>query len=109
MTTRRKVLIGVAAAIVLAVSVVGVSLASGADDDEGGSLPVDARDRAVAAALASTGGGEVLEVEPGDDGAAFEVEIRRPDGTVVEIELDDAFAVIGRADDDGGGAEGAED
>ncbi len=58
-------------------------------------------DQAVAAALEHTGGGEVLETEIGDDGAAYGVEIRLPDGSQVEVNLDDSFAVIGsEADDD---------
>ena len=58
-------------------------------------------DRAVAAALEHTGGGEVTETEIGDDGAAYGVEIRLPDGSQVEVNLDESFAVIGsEADDD---------
>lgn len=58
-------------------------------------------DRAVAAALEHTGGGEVTETEVGDDGAAYGVEIRLPDGGQVEVNLDADFTVIGsEADDD---------
>jgi uncharacterized membrane protein YkoI len=59
------------------------------------------RDRAVAAALAATGGGTVLETEAGDDGAAYGVEVRLADGRQVEVQLDQAFRVVGReADED---------
>jgi hypothetical protein len=45
----------------------------------------------------------VLETEAGDDGAAYGVEIRIPDGKVVEVHLDAGFSVIGsEADDDSG-------
>lgn len=58
-------------------------------------------DRAVAAALEHTGGGEVTETETGDDGAAYGVEIRLDDGSQVEVNLDAEFNVIGsEADDD---------
>ena len=58
-------------------------------------------DRAVAAALDHTGGGEVTETEIGDDGAAYGVEIRLQDGSQVEVNLDADFNVIGsEADDD---------
>ncbi len=58
-------------------------------------------DRAVAAALDHTGGGDVTETEVGDDGAAYGVEIRLPDGSQVEVNLDAQFNVIGsEADDD---------
>ena len=57
-------------------------------------------DRAVAAALDHTGGGEVTETELGDDGAAYGVEIRLADGSQVEVNLDTDFTVIGSAPDD---------
>ncbi len=59
-------------------------------------------DQAVAAALAATGGGTVIETEVGDDGAAYGVEIRLADGRVVEVNLDETFAVIGQEIDDDG-------
>ena len=106
MQKRRKRLV---AGIVLAVAAVGggtgFAIASSADDDQ--PLAGSALEQATAAALAHTGGGTVLETETGDDGAAYGVEIRRDDGSVVEVSLDASFHVIGdAADDDGaGGAE----
>ena len=58
--------------------------------------------RAVAAALAETGGGTVTETEAGDDGATYGVEIRLKDGRQVEVDLDANFEVIGRGPDDDG-------
>jgi hypothetical protein len=58
------------------------------------------RDRAAAAALAATGGGTVLETEAGDDGAAYGVEVRLPDGRQVEVTLDQRFKVLGREPDE---------
>lgn len=57
-------------------------------------------ERAVAAALEHTGGGEVIETEIGDDGAAYAVEIRTAEGNQVEVDLDERFHVIGSARDD---------
>jgi hypothetical protein len=55
----------------------------------------------VAAAPAATGGGTMLETEAGDDGAAYGVEIRLPDGRQVEVNLDRSFKVVGQeADED---------
>lgn len=52
----------------------------------------------------STGGGTVTETEVGDDGSAYEVEIRRADGSQVEVQLDADFTVIAsERDDDGPG------
>ena len=73
--------------------------AAGGDTDQ--ELTGATRDRAVAAALAATGGGTVLETEAGDDGAAYGVEVRLPDGRQVEVNLDADFKVIGQeADED---------
>jgi hypothetical protein len=89
------------AAAGLAAAVAGgvAAAASGGDPDQ--QLTGATRDRAVAAALAATGGGTVLETEAGDDGAAYGVEVRLADGRQVEVQLDQAFRVVGReADED---------
>jgi uncharacterized membrane protein YkoI len=97
----------VAIAVIAAGSTLGIAAATGGDDEE---LTGPDRDRAVAAALASTGGGRAVETEAGDDGAAYTVEVRRPDGSVVEVQLDAGFTVTGNvADDDGSGGEGQDD
>jgi peptidase YpeB-like protein len=88
----------------LAVALIGggaaIAVAGGGDDDR--PLTGSNLEKATAAALAHTGGGTVIETEVGDDGAAYGVEIRRDDGSVVEVSLDTNFSVIGdEADDDG--------
>jgi uncharacterized membrane protein YkoI len=88
----------------LAVALIGggtaIAVAGGGDDDR--SLTGSNLERATEAALAHAGGGTVIETEIGDDGAAYGVEIRGDDGTVVEVNLDADFDVIGEeADDDG--------
>lgn len=89
------------AAAGLAVAMAGVVAAAATDGDSDRELPGSTRDRAVAAALAATGGGTVLETEAGDDGAAYGVEVRLADGRQVEVQLDQAFRVVGReADED---------
>ena len=103
MEKRTKLGIGGAAAVVAigAGSFLGIAAATGGDEQP---LQGDAKDRAVAAALASTGGGTVTETETGDDGAAYDVEVRKADGSQVEVQLDADFHVIGSAvDDDGSG------
>jgi hypothetical protein len=75
--------------------------AAAADGDTDQELTGTTRDRAVAAALAATGGGTVLETEAGDDGAANSGRVRLPDGHQVEVHLDQSFRVVGwQADDD---------
>ena len=67
-------------------------------------------EQASTAALAHTGGGEVTEAEVGDDGAAYEVEVRLADGRSVEVQLDAQYQVTGEeADDDDGGAADEQD
>lgn len=109
MTRRVKRTIGVAAAaaVVGVGAFIGVAAATGGGDDQ--PLTGTTRDRAVAAALAHTGGGAVLEAAAGDDGAAYEVEVRRPDGSVVEVHLDRALKVSGTERDDPGDREEAGD
>ena len=85
----------------LAVAVVGGLAATAAGGDTDQELTGATRDRAAAAALAATGGGTVTETEAGDDGAAYGVEVRLPDGRLVEVTLDQSFKVVGQepADD----------
>ena len=79
----------------------GIAVATGTDDDR--PLTGSNLERAVAAALAETGGGTVTDSEVGDDGAAYGVEVRLQDGSQVEVNLDAGFRVIGsEADDDDG-------
>ena len=83
-----------------AVAMAGGVAATNADGDSEQELTGPTRDRAVAAALDTTGGGTVLETEVGDDNAAYGVEIRLPDGRLVELNLDLSFKVIGQEPDD---------
>jgi hypothetical protein len=65
-------------------------------------LTGSAFEKATEAALRYTGGGVVTDTEIGDDGAAYGVEVRLPDGRQVEINLDANFNVIGQEIDDDG-------
>ena len=98
MDTKRWVAGGAIAVAVVGAGT-GFGIAGGGDD-----RPLTGSDlqQATAAALAHTGGGTVIETEVGDDGAAYGVEIRRDDGSVVEVSLDGGFRVIGEESDDDG-------
>ena len=78
----------------------GAVMATSADDDA--PLTGEQRDKAVAAAKAHVGEGEVTETEMGDDGAAYGVEILKGDGKQVEVNLDRDYRVTGTEDDDDG-------
>ena len=52
-------------------------------------------DRASAAALQHTGGGQVTDTEVGDEESYYEVEVSRTDGSQVDVQLDRSFQVVG--------------
>ena len=103
--TVRTVVIAAAVAIVVALGGTGVDYANGGDSEE--QLPGPDADKAKSAAIASVGGGTVTDVErdDGDDGfgtGVFEVEVKRDDGSQVEVHLDGDYNVVGQeADEDG--------
>jgi len=94
----RKLLLIIASVLVLGAGTAGIAIAAGGGDEK--PLTGSALDKATAAALEHAGGGTVVETEVGDDGAAYGVEIRRADGSQVEVELDENFDVIGQEADD---------
>jgi uncharacterized membrane protein YkoI len=95
------VLLGALATAALAMG--GVAIAGGEDENEGPDTPItgEALDRASAAALAHTGEGEVTETEVGDEESYYEVEVTLPDGSEVDVQLDESFAVVGEEVEDG--------
>ena len=75
----------------------GVAAAGGFGTGEEGSHDYTQKqaDRAERAALEATGGGTANEVERDDeDGATWEVEVTKPDGTTVDVRLDESYAVV---------------
>jgi uncharacterized membrane protein YkoI len=86
---------------VVALGGAGVAYANGGDSEEQLTGP-DAQ-KAKSAAIAAVGGGTVTEVER-DDGfgtGVFEVEVKRDDGSQVEVHLDGDYNVVGQeADED---------
>jgi uncharacterized membrane protein YkoI len=116
MDTRRKML---AAAAAVAASVVGVGAVAatandylgsqpdveqsddpGQDAVEGPDVPITgtALERASQAALDYLGGGRVTGTEVGDEESYYEVEVTLDDGRQVDVQLDEAFDVVGTTD-----------
>lgn len=95
LTNRRLALLG-AAVVALGAAGGGAALASGGDDDAT-ETPItgSALERAKAAALAHTGGGEVTGTEIGDEESLYEVEVTLDDGSQVDVQLDEGFEVVG--------------
>ena len=99
---------GIAAAAI-AIGGVGMTLANGSGGDGDTPLTGNDLDRATQAALDHTGGGTVLESEAGDDGAAYSVEVKLDDGTVLDVKLDESFNVTSDSPSDGADDNGTED
>ena len=98
----RTLVIAAALAMLVALGGAGIAYANGGDSEEQLTGP-DAQ-KAKSAAIAAVGGGTVSEVER-DDGngtGVFEVEVKREDGSQVEVHLDGDLNVVGQqADEDG--------
>jgi uncharacterized membrane protein YkoI len=93
--SKRILLPAIAAVAVLAVG--GTVWTASADNDVKG----DERDRVASAATGAVGGGEAVDVETSDDqGEAYEVEVRRADGSEIDVTLDKDLKVIGKDADD---------
>jgi uncharacterized membrane protein YkoI len=78
----------------------GTAIAAGGGDDDATDKPISgsALERAKAAALAEEPG-RVTETEVGDEESYYEVEVTRPDGSQVDVQLDRDFNVVSSATD----------
>jgi hypothetical protein len=93
---RHRAIVTTLAGAIAAVGITGgaIAVAGGSGDQEGSATGPQA-DRAVAAALAETGGGRANAVErDSEDGAVWEVEVTRPDGVTVDVRLDGNMKVV---------------
>jgi uncharacterized membrane protein YkoI len=102
----KTLVIAAAVAMLVALGAAGIAYANAGDSEEQVTSP-DA-DKAKSAAIAAVGGGTITEVErdDGDDGygtsGVYEVEVKRDDGTQVEVHLDGDYNAVGQeADEDG--------
>jgi hypothetical protein len=103
---RRLALAAAAAALLAGISGAGITVAAG--DDEGRVTGPEA-DAAVAAALQATGGGRANAVErDSEDGATWEVEVTRPDGSTVDVRLDEKYALVVIESDGDGDSESSD-
>jgi hypothetical protein len=93
--------------IPIAVGAAAVAISTGIaaaqpDDGEGSPITGEALAKASQAALAFTGGGTVTGTEVGDEESLYEVEVTLADGSQVDVQLNDAFAVVGSKTDQPG-------
>lgn len=93
------------AGVAIAVAAIGIGAGAASASASGGggesSQPITgaAKDHAESAALASTGGGKVTGTEVGDEESRYEVEVTKTDGSVVDVQLDRGFHVVGTKTD----------
>jgi hypothetical protein len=99
---RRILVVGVAVAVLA----VGAGIAYGVSGDDDEQVTGSGADQAKAAAVQAVGGGTAVSVEQGDEGnVAYEVEVKREDGSLVEVALDGRYGPLGSEADDDSGAE----
>ncbi|MBA2739009.1 MAG: PepSY domain-containing protein [Nocardioidaceae bacterium] len=96
---------GVAAVVGLGFGTGAVVTASTGDDEPDTAISGADAERAERAALDAVGGGTVTGTEVDDEQSAYEVEVTRGDGTQVDVQLDEAFRIVGQ-EDDGTGDDG---
>jgi hypothetical protein len=108
----KGVLIAMTALGALAIGGVAIAGATGGGDDDGSDRAITglALDTASRVALQHTGGGRVTGTEAGDEEGAYEVEVKKPDGSTVDVHLDSSFKVLDeQADHEGSGEDGPND
>jgi hypothetical protein len=90
--SRKAMIIG-GSVLAIAAAGAGTAIAT-SNDDEGGATGPQA-DRAEAAALQITHGGQANAVErDSEDGATWEVEVTKPDGNTVDVRLDQNYQLV---------------
>jgi uncharacterized membrane protein YkoI len=98
----RKIAIVVGAAAIVAGGAGIATAAVGSGDSAEGpdtAISGDALQKARDAALAETGGGRVTGTEVDDEESYYEVEVTKDDGSQVDVQLDENFAVVGNSAD----------
>lgn len=93
MTRTKRIVTAAAAGIVLAGGAASVAAASGDDGDD--TVTGRQADRATEAALGYTHGGHANSVErDSENGATWEVEVTRSDGSTVDVRLDRDYRLV---------------
>ena len=85
-----------------------IAAATGAADDGNGTpITGSALDKASKVALQQTGGGQVTATEIRDEEGYYEIEVKKTDGSEVDVHLDRHFNVIDSSGDNGSGDSGS--
>ncbi len=103
--TTKALLIGAAFAGAAAVPAIAQAVSNDADPSEvDRPITGESLDRASSVALEFIGEGRVTGTEIEDEESYYEIEVTRNDGSEVDVQLDEAFNVVG-SEDDGTGAD----
>ena len=90
---KRTAALGVGALAAATIAAGGIAVATNGEDS--GSVTGPEASEAIAAALRATDGGTANSVERDDeDGAVWEVEVTRTDGTTVDVRMDAKYEVV---------------
>ena len=93
---KRVMIAAAGAGVVLAGTAGGIAVATDGDDGPAShQYTQEQADAATEAALKATGGGTANSVETdSENGATYEVEVTKPDGTTVDVRLDENYDVV---------------
>jgi uncharacterized membrane protein YkoI len=108
MIKKLKAALIAAAAIAALAGGAAIAGATGGGDDKNSDKQItgSALERARAVALQQTGGGRVTDTELRDEEGYYEIEVRRNDGSQVDVHLDRNFNVLNAGAD--GGSDGGD-
>ena len=95
---RKRTIITITTVAALAAG--GTAIAAGARDDDATERPISGDALSKAKAAAADTPGRVTGTEVGDEESYYEVEVTRPDGSQVDVQLDREFRVVSSATDD---------
>jgi hypothetical protein len=96
---RRTKWIAGAAVAALAIGAGATAASAGGGDDSEPPLTGSDLAKASEVALDHTGEGKVTGTEVGDEDSYYEVEVTLDDGSQVDVQLDESFAVVGSSAD----------
>jgi hypothetical protein len=95
MTRKIPIALAVVAAAGLGGAGIAAATGNGEEQESGPPLSADQRSAISAAALKATHGGHVNSVErDGENGATYEAEVTRTDGSTVDVRLDDGYGLV---------------
>lgn len=107
--SRKHIVIVIAGAAVATAGTVGAAGALSDDDVQDRPIPASDLEQAEQAALEETGGGRVTGTEVDDEESKYEVEVTLPDGSQVDVQLDEDYQVVGTEREGGDDESGPED